>query len=318
MTFHESSYARHQQQLRNRLSDIADLNARERFEGYERTLDAWRHQRMMAPLSALTQQAAWTWLTVGDGSGWDAARLCNMGVSRVVATDLFSGHLELAARDGLIDDFSQENAEALSFSDSSFDVVLCKESFHHFPRPYIALYEMLRVASKAVVLIEPRDWIIDHGKKRIIGPLGVISHLIDWLRNRIFGNLSTVPAKEMYLLGDRAAYEESGNFIYSTSSREFEKVALGLNLPSIAFAAVNDLYEPGLHNHKPSEDDPEFQRVTRELGAADRRTESGIGGSSLLLTAIFKTSPPTETVERMSRSGWYFKELDRNPYLRRD
>lgn len=39
--------------------------------------------------------------------------------------------------------------------DDAFDYVLCKDSYHHMPRPMIALYQMLRVARRAVVLIEP-------------------------------------------------------------------------------------------------------------------------------------------------------------------
>lgn len=42
----------------------------------------------------------------------------------------------------------------MSFSDGSYAYVLFKEAFHHFPRPMIALYEMLRAVRKGVVLIE--------------------------------------------------------------------------------------------------------------------------------------------------------------------
>lgn len=50
-----------------------------------------------------------------------------------------------------------ENAEKLSSPNETLDFVLCKESYHHFTRPMLALYEMLRVATKAVVLIEPNE-----------------------------------------------------------------------------------------------------------------------------------------------------------------
>ncbi|WP_158308790.1 methyltransferase domain-containing protein [Desulfocurvibacter africanus] len=56
-----------------------------------------------------------------------------------------------------IPEYSVENAEKLSFANGSYDYLLCKEAFHHFPRPMIALYEMLRVARKGIVLIEPND-----------------------------------------------------------------------------------------------------------------------------------------------------------------
>lgn len=58
---------------------------------------------------------------------------------------------------GYIYNYSKENLESLSFNNESFDFVLCKESFHHLPRPYIGLYEMLRVSKIGVVLLEPYD-----------------------------------------------------------------------------------------------------------------------------------------------------------------
>jgi SAM-dependent methyltransferase len=48
--------------------------------------------------------------------------------------------------------FQKENAEQLSFEDESFDFVLCKEAYHHFPRPMIALYEMIRRRCRLIVL----------------------------------------------------------------------------------------------------------------------------------------------------------------------
>ena len=56
-----------------------------------------------------------------------------------------------------IKNYKIENAENLSFEDKTIDFILCKESYHHFPRPMVALYEMLRVARNGVLLIEPND-----------------------------------------------------------------------------------------------------------------------------------------------------------------
>ena len=53
-----------------------------------------------------------------------------------------------------------ENMEALSYKSSSFDLVFVKEALHHVPRPILGLYEMLRVAKKAVIFIEPGETFI--------------------------------------------------------------------------------------------------------------------------------------------------------------
>jgi hypothetical protein len=50
-----------------------------------------------------------------------------------------------------------QNAEALPYASRSFDLVFCKEGLHHLARPFLGLYEMLRVCQRAVIVIEPYD-----------------------------------------------------------------------------------------------------------------------------------------------------------------
>ena len=50
-----------------------------------------------------------------------------------MATDIGRSFLPLAKSQNLIDDYSVENVEKLSFVDNAFDCVFCKEAFHHFP-----------------------------------------------------------------------------------------------------------------------------------------------------------------------------------------
>ena len=123
------------------------------------TLDYWRHERMRRPLrSIVDSDVDASWLTVGDGRyGTDAHFLLSVGAKHVHCTDISDTLLKIGSEKGFIETFSAENAEDLSFSDQSFDYVYCKESLHHCPRPYIALYEMFRVARKAVVITEPRE-----------------------------------------------------------------------------------------------------------------------------------------------------------------
>ncbi len=49
------------------------------------------------------------------------------------------------------------DVQALPWPARHFDLVLCKESLHHTPRPVQGLYEMLRVCRHAAILIEPWD-----------------------------------------------------------------------------------------------------------------------------------------------------------------
>lgn len=163
------------------------------------SVDNWRHTRMLnstRPLVATYPKA--TWVTVGDGRyGSDAAYLHSRGAA-VTATTLTDERLRIAHERGFIPAYQAENAERMSFPDESVDFVLCKEAYHHFPRPPVALYEMLRVARRAVVLIEPIDnpRLLDAAKRLV----------------------------KRLIRGDRETqFEPSGNFLYRLSLHEMEK-----------------------------------------------------------------------------------------------
>lgn len=102
-----------------------------------------------------------TFLTLGDGyCGREGTFIKRFG-HFVHATDIQPCLIEVAHQRGLVDAYSKEDLNKLSFSDQSFDFVFTKESLHHLSRPYIGLYEMLRVARKGVIIIEPNG---DHEK----------------------------------------------------------------------------------------------------------------------------------------------------------
>ena len=166
-------------------------------------------------------------MTVGDGRyGTDANALIKMGVKEVLCTDFSDILLKKGKAVGFINEFSKENCECLSFDDHSFDYVLCKEAYHHFPRPAIALYEMLRVCRIAVVLIEPNDSIIEYK------PLAFIIPLI----KKILGQKANI---------ERHEFEDVGNYCYRVSKREIEKFQLGMHRRYVAFKGINDYYEKG-------------------------------------------------------------------------
>ena len=124
----------------------------------ENTIDSWRHARMYQCVDPLLIEFPGArWLTVGDGRYGTDAHYLEQHHADAVATDIADGMLQRAKAAGYIKNFQKENAEQLSFEDESFDFVLCKEAYHHFPRPMIALYEMIRVAKRGVVLIEPDE-----------------------------------------------------------------------------------------------------------------------------------------------------------------
>ncbi|WP_269536964.1 class I SAM-dependent methyltransferase [Cerasicoccus fimbriatus] len=294
-------------------------SASENLDGWLRTdtADHWRYERKYELVNAFSHHPDWTWVTVGDGRlGLDSVNIKKRGINSVLPTDIADSLLIKAKAEGLIEEYSCENAENLSFEDESFDVAYCKESYHHFPRPTIALYEMLRVARRAVILVEPRDYMIDGSKYHPRGPKGLMKDFIKWIRARLNLPEKEIPLSQRYNFGDEASYEEVGNYIFTISSREIEKIALGLNLPAVAFKGLNDYYDPILGS-EPKDDSSElFREMKERIKDADEKVAAGYGTTSMLMAIIFKQSPDAQTREYLSKTEWVLKDLPRNPHLK--
>lgn len=152
-------------------------------------------------------------LTIGDRFCRDGAYLKKQLECEVTASDLDLSKMIEAKNRGYVDDILNLNAEHLLLQDGAFDVVFTKESYHHFERPQLGLYEMIRVARRAVVLIEPHD----------IQRKGQTNFLED---------------------GDFLdAYESVGNYKYQISLREVLKTAWSLRLPCVTVSGFNDPYK---------------------------------------------------------------------------
>ena len=264
------------------------------------TLDAWRHANMRAPLLPIIKSdTAASWLTVGDGRfGTDGHFLLASGAQKVHCTDISDTLLKIGHDRGFITSFSAENAERLSFPDESFDYVYCKESFHHFARPYAALYEMYRVAKKGVILTEPRDTSIDRE------PLELLKDLAKTLLGR--------------KTRSSHGFEPIGNYIYSVSEKELEKALIGLDGSTIATIGCNDAYKEGIEfvsMHSTSPQDLALQESIRsEIKRLDRLCKLRLKKSTLLSAVLFKKSPDGTLSSAMAATGWTIQHLPKNPY----
>jgi ubiquinone/menaquinone biosynthesis C-methylase UbiE len=241
------------------------------------------------------------WLTVGDGRyGTDANALIRLGANRVMCTDISDKLLKLGNAGGFIADYSAQNAEALTFDADSYDFVLCKEAYHHFPRPHIALHEMLRVARVGVVLMEPND---PHAESRL---LNRFLHLI---KNMLGRNANA----------SGHGFEPVGNYVFSTSKREFEKVQLGMHRRFIAFKEINDYYQAGFEfiplNGEKREDRSTIRKAKVLLNLRNLLSKLGLVSSSLLVSILFKGDPDNSLLLRLAENGWQVKELPKNPFL---
>ncbi|MBB5282709.1 SAM-dependent methyltransferase [Rhabdobacter roseus] len=263
----------------------------------EGTINNWIHQRQLqltAPFVGTSQ----SWLTVGDGYGFDANFFFEQGLD-VTATDIAGTFLPLARTHGLIEKYSVENAERLSFADGTFDYVFCKEAYHHFPRPYLAVYEMIRVAREAVILVEPHD------------PISKMPLLLA-LRN-ILDRWDTALLQRYWK--NRYSHEEVGNYVFKLSEREMDKLANGIGLPAVAFKGINNnYYHPSIAHERADDSSPAFRKIKRKLALHDLLTKLTLMPSQVLCAVIFKKMPTAEVQQAMQREGFAFHVFPPNPY----
>lgn len=292
-------YDRHESEWGAFLGDEDNVRLGESWFAND-TLDSWRHARMRAPLKAfIDSDENATWLTVGDGRfGTDGHALIEMGAKEVHCSDISDLLLKTAHERGFIKEYSKQNAENLTFPDDAFDYVYCKESFHHFPRPYIALYEMFRVARKAVVLTEPRDGLVDREH----------FHFILTLIKRILG-------KDIR----QHHFEPVGNYVYSISEREMEKFLLGMHYNFIAYHSINDAYDKGVEyvkfKSKTAGDRMINLRIRLKIFIQDVLVKLKVMKPRLLSVALFKETPNQACIAQMVNNGWVVRNLPSNPYL---
>ena len=138
------------------------------------------------------------------GGSYDYEVLQNLRFERVTISNLdikYNGHVAPF-------EWSQQDAEKLTFPDSSFDWVFVHAGLHHCYSPHRAITEMLRVGKKGVLLFESNDnFLIRIGQ--------VFGLVADYEVAAVVGNdclqggvkNSTIP-----------------NYVYRWTEREIEKV----------------------------------------------------------------------------------------------
>lgn len=230
--------------------------------------DTRRHHVMLEEAKKLISHLhPSTILTVGDNLGRDAGFFkASIPSAFCMASDLDSHNLRTASADGWFDAAHDVDVENIPFPDSSIDVVVAKETFHHWPRPMLGLYEMIRVVKKCALLIEPNDFIRGD---------------------------SAAPYIEASAYTD--SYEKVGNYKYQVSIREILKVCWSLYLPGCAIIGFNDPWRRPFC----------FDSWLLEKTRLDRLGDDGSRQFNLFAIAIFKDAMDLEGVARDRRVRVY-------------
>ena len=267
------------------------------------SLDYWRHDRMLNLIKPFIEKDE-AWLTIGDGRyGSESSWLKIKGIN-CHASDMHTSLLKKAYEKSLIDSFSKQNAEKLEFDDDTFDYVLIKETLHHLPRPWLAIYEAYRVCKKGVIIIEPND----------LFHYGNFGNMI-FLK---FKNLiKKLLKKEIYL--DEYNFESVGNFIYTINKRELEKFLLGMHKTYIAFNNINDHHFKNIEkvsiNPKAIQDKIINFKLKSFIKIKNILCKLGLMKYSIGEVILFKKEPKEEILCNMRKYKWEFKILPKNPYL---
>ncbi len=284
----QSSYSKHQaweknQKLENRLpAAYSNPNS----------IDAWRHDRMRGMVDPLIKSSKKnTWITIGDGNfGSDAHYIENEGLD-VVASSISDETISVAYELGYIKKYKEINAENILEKDEAYDYVFCKEAFHHFPRPFVGLYEMLRVAKKGVVLIEPQE-----GTVRVL----------DILKKGI---------KKVWRKDESLQFESSGNFIYRINLKEISKAMIAMNYKYLAYLRFNDFYAESVSS-KPNKDFSKAKiTFSLALGVQNLLCKLRLMDYGLAAVILFKDNIESNLLKDLKSKGFHIEQLPINPYL---
>jgi len=124
-----------------------------------------RDRRLCLAMSCLKSQLgddllACSVLTVCGGVGGEATYFANRGFADVTNSDFSENALEVCRKRDARLKTLRLDAEAMDLPDESYDIVVVQDALHHLPRPVLGLNEMIRVARKAVVVLEPHEGLV--------------------------------------------------------------------------------------------------------------------------------------------------------------
>lgn len=270
-----NSYIKHKSHL------IQAIHTSQKFD-YQwfknNSYDTWRHIRMYKLVDVLINKKD-SWITIGDGRyGSDAHYLITKGVKNIISSDISDEQLKIAKKNKYITNCKCINAESIDLKDESVDYVFCKESFHHFPRPFIALYEMIRIANKGVVLLEPND------------------------------------AKAMITNKFENSFETVGNYKYAISVREIEKVTNSIGIYGLAYKGIDDIYLVDGGRIKFNSFNLKVLHSKFKLFVMSVLKFLKIRDNSLICLVLFKEKPSKYLFNSMTSKGYKFIVNKINPY----
>jgi SAM-dependent methyltransferase len=272
-------------------------------------VNEWRALRMLN-FTACFNELDLSWLTIGDHYGHDSLLIKDHGNKRVTPSSLNTYQLSNAKNLGLIENYLCINAEKINLPDNSFDFVVCKEALHHMPRPYMAIYEMLRVARKGLCFIEPNDPLIDWNPSiqnisRKIIDNSIVGKSIQYLD----GNGQEIYSKFLDWWEDGAF-----NYVYTISKREISKISQGLGIPSYATLGFNDIYREEWASQQVDPSSEGFKNTNEQISLHNQLCSVTGIPENYITGILFKETPHPSIISKLSNLSFNF-QLTRTRYI---
>lgn len=258
------------------------------------TIDAWQHERMLRYLSTVI--AAFPdarWLTIGD-AGVDGWALQKFGVKTVTASSVSDARLKKLKELGYLNGIEVRalNAENLELPDASFDIVLCRQAYHHVRRAPLAFYEFMRVASVGFILIEPAEL-----RRRPLNGVRTLAKVL--LRRRM-------PIYD--------SFEPVGNYIYRVSEKEIFGMLAAVQLPWFAIKRFDNFNSRWLAGQRR---DGLLARSIFQIAVGVQGILSSCRLMSQGLCVVFvPTSPAAESAQEALRAAQFrIVSIPKNPWM---
>jgi ubiquinone/menaquinone biosynthesis C-methylase UbiE len=125
-------------------------------------------------------------LTLCSGEGMEGSILSDLGFTNVTVSDLSENGVDAALkRDSRLKGVVLD-AQDSGLNSESFDIVLVQDGLHHLPSPVQGFTEMLRLAKKGCVFLEPHESLVG----RLIGTEWekngqAINYVFRWNKNLV-------------------------------------------------------------------------------------------------------------------------------------
>jgi ubiquinone/menaquinone biosynthesis C-methylase UbiE len=295
------------------IQEINSINKNQEYPKLKRnTIGHWRMKRMIDFAKVFSIDCPNNWITIGDAYGHDALLLQDEGVNKCIATNLDATYLKLGHEIDYIESYDQVNAERIQFDDASFAFALCKEALHHMPRPYLAIYEMLRIAQNAVFIVEPLDQIIDYKKpkdtnvKREFYTTAVEAAYVNKKIKYSWGKGDVENNQDEHTYEIYSDWYEDGafNYAYTLSEREIRKITYGMGLPGFAFKKLNDIYDEKIDGLEISAVEEEFQQLKDQIKLQDMFCQASGKPEAYIICILFKIMPDPEILKKLIEIGY--------------